>query len=163
MSHERQAYHKFVTSLLPPTRSVRLTERTMEQETVHLQLTVTAPSASCPCCAESSSSVHKLLPAPPGGPALGPFAVRIRLLVRKFVCRSLTCTRRIFTERVPELVATYARKTHQLVSALQAIGMALGGQTGARLARSLGFPKGGTRCYGWCAVCAYQRSHHSLS
>ena len=51
-----------------------------------------------------------------------------------------TCPRRIFTERVPELVAPYARKTHRLVAALQAIGVALGGQAGARLAHRLGLP-----------------------
>jgi transposase len=70
----------------------------------------------------------------------GPLTVRIRLLVRKFVCRSPTCTRRIFTERVPELVAPYARKTQRLIAALQAIGVALGGQAGARLAHRLGLP-----------------------
>jgi hypothetical protein len=38
---------------------------------------------------------------------------------------------RIFTERLPALTAVYARKTHRLVTALQAIGVALGGQAGA--------------------------------
>jgi transposase len=56
------------------------------------------------------------------------------------VCRNASCPRRIFTERVPELVAVYARKTCRLVAALQAIGMALGGQAGARLAHRLGLP-----------------------
>jgi hypothetical protein len=60
--------------------------------------------------------------------------------VRKFVCRHLHCARRIFTERVPELVAAYARKTHRLIAALQAIGVALGGQAGARLSKRLGLP-----------------------
>jgi hypothetical protein len=41
---------------------------------------------------------------------------------------------------VPKLVAVYARKTCQLVAALQAIGIALGGQAGARLAHRLGLP-----------------------
>jgi transposase len=41
---------------------------------------------------------------------------------------------------LPELVAPYARKTHRLVTALQAIGVALGGQVGARLSARLGFP-----------------------
>jgi transposase len=41
---------------------------------------------------------------------------------------------------VPELVAVYARKTCRLVATLQAIGMALGGQAGARLAHRLGLP-----------------------
>jgi transposase len=66
--------------------------------------------------------------------------VRIRLKIRKFVCRNPTCGRRIFTERVPELVAPYARKTQRLVAMLQAVGMALGGQAGARLTKRLGFP-----------------------
>jgi transposase len=60
--------------------------------------------------------------------------------VRTFVCRNPTCKCRIFTERLPELVAVYARKTQRLVAVLQAIGMALGGQAGARLAQRLGLP-----------------------
>jgi transposase len=60
--------------------------------------------------------------------------------VRKFICRNANCPRRIFTERVPELVAAYARKTHRLITALQAIAVALGGQAGAQLAHRLGLP-----------------------
>ena len=41
---------------------------------------------------------------------------------------------------MPKLVAPYARKTHRLIAALQAIGVALGGQAGARLAHRLGLP-----------------------
>jgi transposase len=58
----------------------------------------------------------------------------------KFVCRNRACTRRIFTERVPDLVAPYARKTHRLVTVLRAIGAALGGNAGARLAARLRLP-----------------------
>jgi hypothetical protein len=66
--------------------------------------------------------------------------VHIPLTVRTFVCRNLHGTRRILTERVPELVAAYARKTHRLIAARQAIGVALGGQAGARLSTRLGLP-----------------------
>jgi hypothetical protein len=58
-------------------------------------------------------------------------------MVRKFVCRHPSCERRIFTEHLPELVAAYARNTTRLVTVLQAIGVALGGATGARLAARL--------------------------
>jgi transposase len=70
----------------------------------------------------------------------GALAVCIQLIVRKFICRQPTCTRRIFTERLPELAATYARKTTRLVTVLQAIGIALGGSAGARLAARLRLP-----------------------
>lgn len=35
-------------------------------------------------------------------------------------CRHLTCRCRVFTERMPELVAPQARKTRRLITALQA-------------------------------------------
>jgi transposase len=58
-------------------------------------------------------------------------------MVRKFVCRQPTCPRRIFTERLPDRVAPSARKTTRLIDILRAIGIALGGQAGARLAARL--------------------------
>jgi transposase len=66
--------------------------------------------------------------------------VLIQLTVRKFVCQNPRCERRIFTERLPAFVPVYARKTRRLVTALRAIGMALGGQAGARLAAHLRLP-----------------------
>jgi hypothetical protein len=58
------------------------------------------------------------------------------------VCPNPYYERRIFTERLPDLVAAYARKTCRLVAALQAIGVALGGNAGARLAARLRVPTG---------------------
>ena len=50
--------HTFVTTLLSLTPDVHLDKVTVEQDTVRLQLTATAPHARCPCCAVPSSSVH---------------------------------------------------------------------------------------------------------
>ena len=135
-----QELRTFLTNLQLPTRAVHLTEVTVEPACVRLQLTTTAPAAACPHCAEPASSVHSRYQRHLMDLPWGPLAIRIRLLVRTFVCRNPSCPRRIFTERVPELVAPYARKTQRLIAALQAIGVALGGQTGARLAHLLGLP-----------------------
>jgi hypothetical protein len=70
----------------------------------------------------------------------GTRAVRIQLTTRKFRCRNRACGRRIFTERLPDLVAAYGRHTHRLAAALRAIGLALGGNGGARLAARLRLP-----------------------
>jgi transposase len=126
--------------LLPPTRAVRLTEVTMESAKVCLQLTTTAVAVGCPRSAVPSSAVHSRYQRHLTDLPWATRPVRIQLTVRKFVCRNASCPRRIFTERVPELVALYARKTCRLVAALQAIGMALGGQAGARLGHRLGLP-----------------------
>jgi transposase len=129
-----------MTELLPPTCGIRLTEVIVEDQAVQVQLTAMAPIASCPDCATPSSSVHSHYQRRLADLPWGSLAVRMQLLVRKFVCRNLTCARRIFTEPLPDFAAPYARKTMRLVKALQAIGIALGGQAGARLAARLRLP-----------------------
>jgi transposase len=112
----------------------------IEDEAVRLQLIVTAPTAACPRWAVSSSSVHSRYQRHLTDLAWGTRAVRIQLTVRKFRCRNRACGRRIFTERLPDLVAAYGRHTHRLATALRAIGLALGGNGGARLAARLRLP-----------------------
>jgi transposase len=126
-----------ISSLFPPACAVDLTEVTVEQASVRLQLTATAPAACCPDCAVPSSSIHSRYPRHLTDLPWGTRAVRLQLMVRKFVCRQPTCPRRIFTERLPDLVAPSARKTTRLIDILRAIGIALGGQVGARLAARL--------------------------
>ena len=146
-----QELQTFLLNLLPPARSVHLTKVTVELTGVRLQLTTTAPAAACPRCARPSSSVHSRYERHLTDLPWGPVAVRIRLAVWKFVCRHLTCPRRLFTERVPELVAPDARKTHRLIAALQALGVALGGQAGAGLSKRIGLPA--SRDTRWRLVC----------
>ncbi|WP_371934133.1 transposase [Chroococcidiopsis sp. CCNUC1] len=55
------------------------------------------------------------------------------LLVRKFFCVNIGCSRRIFTERLPTVTAPWARRTYRLAQRLIATGLALGGAAGARL------------------------------
>jgi transposase len=54
------------------------------------------------------------------------------------MCANVQCPRRIFTERLPEVVAPWARRTRRLVTWLLTIGLALGGAAGGRLSRRLG-------------------------
>jgi transposase len=137
MTHE---LHTLITALLPPSGAIRLTKVTIEQALVQLQLTATAPTAACPRCAVPSSSIHSRYRRHLTDLPWGTCTVHIELRVRKFVCRNPHCERRIFTERLPELVAAYARKTRRLITILRTIGVALGGNAGARLAVRLRLP-----------------------
>jgi transposase len=60
--------------------------------------------------------------------------------VRRLFCDNARCERRIFTERLPGLVAPWARRTARLATRLTALGLALGGAAGARLSRPLLMP-----------------------
>ncbi len=65
-------------------------------------------------------------------------AVTLVLHVRKFFCTHPTCMRRIFVERLPQVVAPSARRTTRLQRVIQAVALALGGEGGARLLTVLG-------------------------
>src|SRR5919201_6335963 len=137
MCHELRT---LATILFPPMHGVRLTHVTVEKTSIRLQLTAIAPTAACPLCGLPSSAIHSRYQRRLTDLPWGTRAVHFQLTVRKFLCRNATCLRRIFTERLPDLIATYARKTHRLITALRAIGLALGGQAGARLAARLRLP-----------------------
>ena len=60
--------------------------------------------------------------------------------VRRFYCRNAGCPRQTFAERVPQLVAPFARRTRRLAEAQGRTGAALGGEAGARLLSRLFMP-----------------------
>lgn len=64
----------------------------------------------------------------------------LRLRVRRFVCEAAGCATRTFVEQLEGLTTRYARRTPLLRRMLEAIGVALAGRAGARLASKLGLP-----------------------
>jgi transposase len=66
--------------------------------------------------------------------------IELCIALRRFLCDVADCSHQTFAEQVPELMALGARKTCRLSIALRGIGMATGGEAGARLARQLSMP-----------------------
>jgi len=62
----------------------------------------------------------------------------LRLRVRRFYCHHPACGRRTFAEPFPRLMPPRARRTRRLAQAQTRIGLAAGGEAGARLTRHLG-------------------------
>jgi hypothetical protein len=60
--------------------------------------------------------------------------------VRQLCCATTPCPRRLCTERLPGLVAPWARRTRRLAAHRLALGLAPGGAAGARLSPSFGRP-----------------------
>jgi transposase len=92
----------------------------------------------CPKCRQPATRIHstyqrRLADLPWHGVAL-----HLDLHARKWFCDTLGCPRRIFTERFPNVVRPYARRTIRLDMWFTAVGLALGGEAGARLLRDLG-------------------------
>jgi len=122
--------------LLPESIAVKAVYPSKTQLTV--QIACVLESAVCPLCQQSSERIHgsygrRVADVPCGGRR-----VILALTVRKFVCSTPTCPRQIFTERLADLVQSYARMTNRLSEQLQTIGFATCGQLGERLAPKLG-------------------------
>jgi transposase len=122
--------------LLPDDMAIEAVYPTKTHLTV--QVACTLKSASCPLCQQFSERIHgsygrRVADVPCGGRK-----VTLALTVRKFVCCTPDCPRKIFTERLPALVQSYARMTNRLSEALQSLGFATCGEVGERLAPKLG-------------------------
>ncbi len=132
-----------VSPLLPDTAELRLDHLLSEPDSLTIVVATARPTACCPACQQPSTRVHShyvrsLADLPWSGAT-----VRLHLHTRRFFCSSQTCSRRIFTERLPKTAARYARRTTRLNEALQSVGLALGGEAGARLAARLGMAVSG--------------------
>lgn len=68
------------------------------------------------------------------------WVVEIRFFVRKFFCLSPTCPRKIFAERLENIVKPYGRRTIRLDQRLTMLGLKCGGNSGAFVAMLFGIP-----------------------
>jgi transposase len=94
----------------------------------------------CPDCGTRSTAVHSRYERRPADlPSFGR-EVRLSLRVRRFYCRQALCPRRTFVEQMPALVRPRQRRTRRLAKAQERIGIALGGEAGARLLSHLAMP-----------------------
>jgi transposase len=125
-------------TLLPDPAQVHLLGLTVAGATITAEAIATASTRPCPLCGQRSARVHSRYRRTLADlPWLG-LAMRLEVQVRKFFCDNPNCGRRIFTERLPGVVAAYGRRTLRLESWLTRIGFALGGEAGARLLCALG-------------------------
>src|SRR6266702_4583536 len=106
--------------------------------TLTIDLACFDPTACCPLCHQFSERVHSKYQRTVADVPCGGRRVLLRLTVRKYICHTGDCLRSIFTERLPELVQSYARLTNRLREWIEAIGRAASGEVGARLAEHLG-------------------------
>ena len=105
---------------------------------ITLVVKTTASQALCPRCGRMSPRVHSRYTRCVADLPWHGIAVKLELHTRRFRCQNTLCATSIFCERLPRVVAHYARKTVRLNAALELIGFTLGGEAGARLAKELG-------------------------
>jgi transposase len=121
--------------LLPDATTLHLEGCEVDEAAVQITLHVrsTQTSVPCPLCDTPARRIHSDYTRTLTDLSWADYRVRLHLRVRKWFCRNRACRRRIFTERLPTVVAPWARRTLRLAQRLVALGMALGGKAGVRL------------------------------
>ena len=115
----------------------------IETETVGVVI-VTRPasrSADCRSCGSTSARVHSTYQRFLGDLPSQGRAVRIQISSRRFRCTLVSCSQRIFTERLEATgLRPFGRRTTRLEGIVHHLGLALGGRPGQSFARRLLLP-----------------------
>jgi len=127
-----------VAQLLALSDDLRIDQFTITASALVIEVISTQPICCCPVCGQASDQIHSRYRRVVADVPCGNRPVRLHLEGRKFFCRNTNCLRKIFTERLPEFLHPSARMTNRLRAALQALGLATGGEVSARLAPKLG-------------------------
>lgn len=126
-----------LTEVLLPAAPPRAESFALDDQGITLTVRSLQPAAACPVCQTPSTRLHSRYRRTLRDLPWGPWPVRLVLRVRRFRCARRDCRRRVFTERLPEIVAPHARTTRRFRRPLHAVGFALGGKSGSRLAHQL--------------------------
>ena len=110
--------------------------------TIRIAAEPTGDRGWCPRCDGESARVHSRYRRQLADTAIGGHPVMIDLRVRRFFCDTIDCTAKTFAEQVPGLTRAWSRRTPVLGAMVTAIGLAVAGRAGARLATRLGVAVG---------------------
>ena len=112
------------TPLFPLPKGLEITAISETAEEVSVRVTSQRATSTRPCCATPSAAIHSYYRRKPLDlPCVGR-PIRLLLTVKKFFCRVSECPRKIFVERLPDLVAVSSRLTLRLRSAVQEVSLA---------------------------------------
>jgi len=109
-----------------------------EEGIIVISVSSTSSTSMCPCCQTVSERVHSIYQRHPADLPLAAYTVRLDITVRRFFCDNVSCERTIFAERMPFIVAPYARRTNRLASQQQRVAFVLGGEAGSSLLTVMG-------------------------
>ena len=132
----------FPALLLPDQASLAVKSVIADDERAIIQVDLSAnqPTSACPLCHQSTARIHSQYQRKVADLPWADWEVKLQIQVRRFFCCTENCPRQIFAERLPQVVAPWARRTIRLAELQQAIGLDVGASMGARLTEKLKLP-----------------------
>jgi len=112
------------TPLFPLPEGLEITSMSETPEELLVGVTSHRQTSCCPTCSTPSSAIPSYYRRKPRDlPCVGR-PIHLLLTVRKFICRTPHCSRKVFTERLPDFIEASSRLTTRLRTAVQEIGFA---------------------------------------
>ena len=132
---------ELIQHLLPSQTNLSLKSWNLDttEQQITLNVSSTQTIAHCPLCHCPTHRVHSRYERTLKDLPVAQFHLIIILVVGKFFCLNETCPQRIFTERLPAVVAAWARRTARYTDRLKAMVLSLGGAASARLSHQMGY------------------------
>jgi transposase len=126
-----------ISTLLADPAAIQIQYFASEPDSITLVVKSVQSQPCCPKCGQPSSSLHSNYQRTVADLPWHGVAIKLQLHTRKFRCKNTLCPQKVFCERLPKVVAAYARKTVRLNSVLTLLAFALGGQAGSRTSSAL--------------------------
>ena len=127
---------KRVLPLIPSPLVVDHVELSSEAISIHCRFR--SHTVRCPDCLQASQRFHSRYERQLADLPWQGRSVTIALNIRRLRCGNHRCRRRTFAERHDDVVRRYCRRTRRLAELHRCVGVALGGEAGARLVARLG-------------------------
>src|SRR5687768_9153531 len=112
------------TTLLADPAAIKLEAFISGDKSIAIVVRANQTQSACPLCGQFSASLHSNYVRSVSDLPWHDVAVRLELHTRKFRCRNELCQRKVFCERLPNVVSVSARKTVRLNAALTLLGFA---------------------------------------
>lgn len=127
-------------------KKLRFIESCINDETVNVKAKISLLNAKCPLCGRLTHSIHStyerhLMDLPIYGKQMN-----IALIVRKFRCHNIKCSKIIFSEQPVEVAERYSRKTNKAKLKLQSVLVEMSAMKGALVVSSLGMIQSSSTC-----------------
>ena len=126
--------------LLPPNERLKFQTLIIDEPHLILVAAIMSPKSTCPDCRQPTDRIHSSYPRTLADLPWATMPIELRFTVRRFFCRTCTCARQTFRERLPTIAPLYARTTTRLATAQAHTGLSLGGAAGARHLARQGTP-----------------------
>jgi transposase len=125
--------------LCPDPATWRIARIASERDRLVLHMAPVRGTVACPVCGTRSHRVHSRYSRKPWDLPWGRWPVQLVVHARRFFCDVPTCTRRIFVEPFPRVLARYARQMERLRQIFLELAHASSAEVAARLAPWLGY------------------------